>query len=93
MTASTAPTTGWTLWPWTHELAARFAGHVHFYRLAPHQAIVDRTGRYAVVTVRNQPAILVVDLTTYQVVWQVPTCRPTPNREGVARTRPRTSSM
>src|SRR3990172_1204473 len=54
-------------WPPTASLVTSIPTGLH-----PIQAIVDRTGRYAVVTVRNQPAILVVDLTTYQVVRQAP---------------------
>src|SRR3990172_223684 len=56
-----------TTWPPTASLVTSIPTGLH-----PIQAIIDRTGRYAVVTVRNQPAILAVDLTTYQVVWQAP---------------------
>ncbi len=56
-----------TVWPPTASLVTSISTGLH-----PIQAIVDSAGRYAVVTVRNQPAILVIDLTTYQVVWQAP---------------------
>jgi DNA-binding beta-propeller fold protein YncE len=54
-------------WPPTGTLVQSIPTGIH-----PILAIVDHTGRYAVVTVRNEPAILVVDLTTYSVVWRAP---------------------
>jgi len=50
--------------------------------LHPIQAFVNHTGQYAVVTVRNQPAILVIDLNTYQIVWQAPGLPLTAEPEG-----------
>lgn len=37
----------------------------------PITAVIDHTGRYAVVTVRNEPAILVVDLSTFETVTSI----------------------
>lgn len=53
------------IWPPTASLSASVYTGKH-----PIVAIVDHTGRYAVVTVRNEPAILVIDLSTYNIVWQ-----------------------
>ena len=64
-------------WPPTASLVTSIPTGLH-----PIQAIVDRTGRYAVVTVRNQPAILIVDLATYQIVWQAPNLPPDAEPEG-----------
>jgi DNA-binding beta-propeller fold protein YncE len=64
-------------WPPTASLVTSISTGLH-----PIQAIVDRTGRYAVVTVRNRPAILIVDLATYQIVWQAPNLPPDAEPEG-----------
>ncbi len=52
-------------WPPTGSIVASVPTGLH-----PVGVCIDHTGRYAVVTVRNQPAILIVDLQVYQVVGQ-----------------------
>jgi DNA-binding beta-propeller fold protein YncE len=54
-----------THWPPTGSIVTSIPTGLH-----PVGVCIDHTDRYAVVTVRNQPAILIVDLQTYQVVWQ-----------------------
>ncbi|MEK7732370.1 MAG: hypothetical protein AAB363_10990, partial [Planctomycetota bacterium] len=52
-------------WPPTGSLIASISTGLH-----PIGACLARDGRHAVITVRNQPAILIVDLQTYQIVGQ-----------------------
>jgi DNA-binding beta-propeller fold protein YncE len=52
-------------WPPTGALVASIPTGRH-----PIGVRVDHTGHYAVVTVRNEPAILIVDLQTYAIVGQ-----------------------
>lgn len=54
-------------WPPTGVILASVPTGLH-----PVGVVVDHTDRYALVTVRNQPAILCVDLQTYLVAWQAP---------------------
>lgn len=56
-----------TTWPPTSSLITSISTGKH-----PVVAIVDHSGRYAEVTVRNEPAILIIDLSTYKVVWSIP---------------------
>ena len=52
-------------WPPTGSIVTSIPTGLH-----PVSVCIDHTDQYAVVTVRNQPAILIVDLQTYQVVWR-----------------------
>jgi hypothetical protein len=54
-----------TVWPPTVSLAGSVRVGSH-----PINVVSDHNSRYAVVAVRNQPAIVIVDLQTYQVVAQ-----------------------
>src|SRR4030042_5477678 len=52
-----------------------------FTGLHPIRPLVNNAGTYAVVTVRNEPAILIIDLATYQVVYEAPNLPPNANSE------------
>ncbi|MFH0980408.1 MAG: YncE family protein [Planctomycetota bacterium] len=64
-------------WPPTGSLITSISTGLH-----PIGACIDHDGRHAVVTVRNQPAILMVDLQTYQIVGQAQNLPPTAEPEG-----------
>lgn len=66
-----------SVWPPTASLRTSVFTGQH-----PVVAVIDHTGRFAVVTVRNEPAILVVDLSTFQVVASVPNLPPNAEPEG-----------
>jgi DNA-binding beta-propeller fold protein YncE len=52
-------------WPPTGSLVSSIPTGLH-----PIKVCIDHDGRYAVVAVRNEPAILIVDLQTYAIVGQ-----------------------
>lgn len=66
-----------SVWPPTASLVTSVLTGNH-----PVTSIIDHDGKYAVITVRDEPAILIMDMSTYQIVAQVPGLPPNAEPEG-----------